>query len=94
VLRQAIAAAQATMLRNMQQLIASGKAPPGISAATLALMQARMAMMSSMGMPLMQARHSLALHCFRACLVSYVLSECACLSLMQTLSPSTYSLSL
>ena len=55
MLRQAIAAAQATMLRNMQQLIASGKAPPGISAATLALMQARMAMMSSMGMPLMQA---------------------------------------
>ena len=80
------------MLRNMQQLIASGKAPPGISAATLALMQARMAMMSSMGMPLMQA-FSCSLHRFRACFLSYVLSECACLSLMQALSPSTYSLS-
>jgi predicted kinase len=47
---QAVVAAQATMLRNMQQLVQSGKAPPGINANTLALMKMRMDMMASMGM--------------------------------------------
>jgi len=45
---QAVVAAQATMLRNMQQLVQSGKAPPGINANTLALMKMRMEMMASM----------------------------------------------
>ena len=36
------------MLRNMQQLVQSGKAPPGINANTLALMKMRMEMMASM----------------------------------------------
>lgn len=49
--QQAMVAAQATMLRTMQQQLQSGQAPPGVNPATLALLQARAAMMASMGMP-------------------------------------------
>ena len=48
---QAVMSAQANLLRSMAQQVQAGTAPPGMKAATLALMQARAAMMASMGMP-------------------------------------------